>query len=296
MHKIAIRLSTVALCLSIVAASTGISAAQSRAAQLISMWNCETTGVNGQVFGEQDSVEPLGSHWLHGTARPQPGTAPAPGQPAEYDYYVGPDETGSGSVYIQVNPLEGKGTFFVGTSPASPNGLSGSQWSVNFPVAGGAYEFNETATQFTITYANLMQVCNKSAARLPSLPQPTLSCDTMRTADISSGSGYPTALSIRRLGNNWWQGVGTNSAHQVVYEYNIFTVSGEWVAVAINAFTDSYFIATSYASPNLGNTTWTVVYPRLEDGFTFANVVFKDALPQAFDLIFADGEQRCTPL
>lgn len=275
---------------------------------LLSAWSCETTSevplfttgsaANASPIAlpnplpEQDTMERIGL-WLHGTARPS-GANEVP----FYDYYLGYDAANKRSVYIEIDPLEGK--YFVGTSATRFDirhfsSLNRSTWTIDYPSSQGAYSFDETRTQFTIGFTNLTQVCTREAF-VPAAAEPgvSLTCTTQTTGDLPSG-GASNTVTITRMRSHqpWWQGVGRDSSGNVIYEYNIFTIRGEWIAVAVNATTGAYFIATSYKAPNVGDTTWTVVYPALEDGFSFAHVAFSGSTPTAFQLVFADGIQSC---
>lgn len=257
---------------------------------LISTWSCETTQANGVQEHAVDTIEQMG-HWLHGTERPADPGAREP----FYDYYLG--YVGGQWVYIQVFPSHG--SYFVGTSNAGPHGLDGSHWNVVFPSAGGSYSFRETPTQLTITFANLTQVCTRSDVPAPAPPAPTLACQTWTTGDaLRQTAPVDSYLSIVPLGAHWWQGVATDapSNGRVVYEYNVFNAGLERIAIAVNGANGSYEVATSRLAPTLNDTVWTVIYPRLEHGFTFRDVTPDNALPRSFTLVFADGYQRCSAL
>jgi hypothetical protein len=293
MRKNVITLATIiALGISIASEGTaGVAAAPAAgAAQLQSTWSCETTQANGTIERESDTIELIGK-WLHGTARRADGTR---GQPF-YDYYLG--YVHSQWVYIQIDPSSGT-PFFVGTSHAGPRALNGSHWSIVYPAGGGNYTVTETAQRFTIAYADLTQVCNKTSPAVPGPPVPTLKCDIRRTGQSPpTGQTAPTEeyLSLSPLEPNWWQGVAVDSPSggHVIYEYNIFTIHSERISIEINAATGSYTIATSRPARSLNNTTWTVVYPTVENGFTFRDVSPEGALPQQFTTVFADGYQTC---
>lgn len=303
----------------IVAASVGLltSGAQSAPAipgptggEWLSSWNCETTSETPlyapmpsattaaaptplpNPLPERDTMERLGL-WVHGIARPT-GSDPVP----FYDYYIGYDRARQRSIYIEIDPFEGK--YFVGTSPVrfddhAFRSINHSTWSIEYPSPQGSYTFDETRTQFSIGFTNLTRVCTRAPEQAAeATPGLQMACSTQTTSNVLDG-GVANTLTIARMQSNeaWWQGVGKDAAGNVIYEYNIFTVAGQWVAVAVNATTGAYFIAQSWKSPNVGDTTWTIVYPTLMDGFSFAHVAFHGTLPTAFDLIFADGIQHC---
>jgi hypothetical protein len=261
----------------------------SEAPQMQGTWSCETTKPNGDKVEEEDTIEYIGlssGKWLHGIARPI-GAADQP----YYDYYLA--HVHSQWVYIQINP--GKGTYFVGTSSAPK--LNGSHWNVEYPTGGGDYTFTESPQQFTISYANLTQVCNrKDPNGVPPRPTPSLKCTVFRTGQNDPIYEY---LSVTKSANNSWQGVAMDSPSggHVIYEYNIFAIPPQWVSVEINVTTGSYAIAMSHASPDLNNTIWVVDYPTVESGFTFRDVAYdKDALPKNFTLVFKDGYETCAPM
>jgi hypothetical protein len=113
-------------------------------------------------------------------------------------------------------------------------------------------------------------------------------------AKYKNGQGY------------WWQGVATepnpdptSGQKKVIYEYNIFLSHGERVAIEVNDITGAYIIATTQ-SRNWNDSVWTVVYPTLENGFTFTHISQDQEFPQGdllkgFELLFKDGYQICGP-
>jgi hypothetical protein len=263
---------------------------------LLGPWDCETTMANGSHYRQTDSIESIGQ-WLHGTARPQPGY-----QQPYYDYYITHEP--SGWVYIQIDPFHSDpsktdpeaGTYFVGTSK------DGAGWNIVYPAGQGSYTFTNSANQFKIAYGDLTEVCNRSNASVAKPPVLTLKCDTSQTGQNASAENY---LTVSRVDpswwkgvKSWWQGAGIDSptGGNASYEYNFFPISGQWVSVAINGSTGDYFIARSYKSRTLNNTTWTVIYPSVAPGFTFEDVYPENALPQGFSIVFSDGYQTCCPV
>ncbi len=263
------------------AANAGTHASQ--AAQLASSWSCEITQANGARYLEHDMVNSIGK-WVHGTARSFDGSA----RPF-YDYYLG--YVNSQWTYIQIDPADG--SYFIGTSAAAPNALDGSHWNIVYPAGGGQYTVHSSAQQFSIRYADLTQVCNKTSEEVTPPPAPTMQCKTWRTGQSDPLNSY---LSVAALGPNWWQGVAMDSpaGGNVIYEYNIFSVDAQRISIEINAGTGAYAVATSHSLPTLDSTVWTVVYPTVENGFTFKDVSPKTGPPQSFTVIFADGHQTCT--
>ncbi|HTU68948.1 MAG TPA: hypothetical protein VMF11_01390 [Candidatus Baltobacteraceae bacterium] len=277
-------------------------------------WDCETTQPNPapnlpRDLHETDHIEYIGK-WLHGTARSSTAGSPDP----YYDYYLA--HLGSRWVYIQVSVDPANPSlmnYFVGTSHDAQ--LRSSHWRIVYPAETGEYQVAEvlgqsTVRQFSIKYADLTQVCANSGSYLPPAPAATLKCTTTRLEPGDAGAAsFPSYLSITKMAADitanakvptyWWQGVATNSPSggRIIYEYNIFSIQGRFYSIEINGDTGSYAIAESTAAQDLANTSWTVVYPQLENGFTFGSVTYgADALPQAFDLYFADGYQHCGPL
>jgi len=265
--------------------------------QLLATWNCDTTMASGVHYRETDSIEQIGQ-WLHGTARP---SANSSSQSPYYDYYIG--HVNYQWIYIQINPAQG--TYFVGTSN------DGIQWSIVFPAGEGHYKFTISATQFTIAYRDLTQVCNKSlaptgapAASTSVAPPPadTLKCDTWETGQSVAAENYITISKLDAArwkgAKSWWQGAGMDSPSggSLTYEYNFFQLGGQWISVAVNGSSGDYFIAKSYTSQNLNNTTWTVIYPSVKPGFTFEDVSPENTLPQTFSIVFSDGYQTCCPV
>lgn len=253
---------------------------------LLGTLTCQTTRANGAPFAERDTIESIG-RWLHGTARPL-----APGQREPfYDYYLRYDRAARLWIYIQVDPAHG--TYFVGTSPGAAHGaLDGSMWSIVYPAEPAHYTFRESTQGFQIAYHNLTQVCTKESSALPAMPTPTLSCATYK-ADGTAAP--PERLSIAQPDGSlpWWQGVGTDTSGRVVYEYNIFNAGLQRISILVNGVTGAYTIATSRLQRDLNDTSWTVVYPQPENGFTFTNVTYQGSIPTSFTLNFSDGYQRC---
>jgi len=270
-----------------------------QAEQLVGTWDCETTKANGEHYRETDTIESIGL-WLHGTARPP---AQSTSREPYYDYYIG--HTSPQWTYIQIDPFEidpakpgrSQGNYLVGTS------ADGLDWSIAFPAAGGHYTFAGFQDRFNITFTDLSEVCNRMTTPPPRTSPPALrlKCDSSQTGEAPSAENY---VSISRVDpawwtgeKSWWQGAGTLSrtAPDVSYEYNFFPISGQWVSVAINGSTGDYLIAKSYTSRTLDNTTWTVIYPSARPGFTFEDVFPRNAVPQNFSIVFADGYQTCCP-
>lgn len=70
------------------------------------------------------------------------------------------------------------------------------------------------------------------------------------------------------------------------------------MSILVNPTTGSYAIAVGSPSKDLNDSVWMVVYPRVQSGFTFRNVVYssepgKEKLPSALWLVFKDGYQKC---
>ncbi len=283
MRKNVVSLITViALMLAAGSPGTRASAATPQGAQRT--WHCLTTPANGGTFEEQDTWEYSG-RWVHGTARPVNG-ANSP----NYDYYLG--QVGSERIYIEIDPRSG--VFFVGVS--HDRSLNGSHWNIVFPSEQGSYTFTLSRNQFRIKYADLTQSCDETTPTVAAPPTPTLRCTTY--GSDGSPIGADEYLSITRMPGYWWQGVALDqpAGGRVIYEYNIFIIGSERVSVEVNEVTGAYAIATSH-SPTLNDSVWTVVYPGVENGFTFKNVSpALGVLPQAFTLVFADGYQQCAPL
>ncbi|HUA08137.1 MAG TPA: hypothetical protein VMA98_02615 [Candidatus Acidoferrales bacterium] len=291
-------------------------------------FNCETSMQSGlgavggklrSVFYERDTIVPMGNGWFHGMARPTPSpsaSTPAPkptDEPAAYyDYYIyfpnPAQKDGTRQyVYIQVAPSTNKseGSFFVGTSPGGSGGMNGSWWSVVYPLSGESYHYTEyrpspgaPVQQFTITYKDLTQVCTRTALALPPQPTPQLACSTTILSDVPTQSfdSYMSITPIRTA--NWWQGLVTDSrapGGKILYGFDIFTIGTRRFAVVINVARGTYAIATSHLQQDLRDTGWTIVYPKLEAGFTFNDVVYPEGgkLPVAFKIVFKDGFQQC---
>ncbi|HEY9086335.1 MAG TPA: hypothetical protein VIN40_10445 [Candidatus Tyrphobacter sp.] len=289
-----------AIALVLCAESPGTAANGTARQAIVRTWLCTTTSANvapasatpapnatpesGGPVGERDTWERIG-RWTHGTARPLNGVPPGP----DYDYYLG--RVGSEQIYIQIDPANG--TYFVGSS--RDRALNGSHWKIVFPYGEGRYTFSGSRHGFAIVYADLTQACNEGPTSIVSPPTAELQCDTYSTGDTIPHREY---LSIAQLAPNWWQGVALDRpmGGRVVYEYNIFTIGSERVSVEVNALEGTYAIATSHA-PALSDSVWTVVYPNVENGFRFTNVVYSTAgTLQSFTLVFRDGYQNCYPL
>jgi hypothetical protein len=270
-------------------AAAGAVSRRAQAKQLLGTLQCQTTRANRSWFSETDTIDSIG-RWLHGTARPIDAQHAKP----FYDYYLAYVRKAHSWIYIQIDPVDG--TYFVGTSPGGPHGsLNNSVWRIVFPAEQNGYTFTESAQRFQIAYSDLTQVCTMVSTATPALPAPTLRCDTYK----ADGSSVPVEyLSISEPAGNvpWWQGIATDAGGRVVYEYNIFTIRLQRISVLINGVTGSYAIATSRLAPNLNDTSWTVVYPTVEDGFTFSDVRPLNALPQRMTINFKDGYQRCVPI
>jgi hypothetical protein len=266
-------------------------------AQLAGPWDCETTMASGVHFKQSDTIEAIGQ-WVHGTARPADGGAQAP----FYDFYIG--HVNSQWVYIQIDPFHidpsksdrAQGSYFVGTSK------DGANWSIVYPAGEGHYTFAGSPNQFTIGYSDLTQVCNRSSIAMAKPPALRLKCDTWQTGQSAAAENYVTVSKVDPAWwtgvKSWWQGTGTDgpSDGNASYEYNFFPIGGQWVSVAINGSTGDYFIARSYQSRTLNNTTWTIIYPSFEPGFTFEDVAPENAVPQRFSIVFSDGYQTCCPV
>lgn len=302
-------------------------------------WNCETTQVawhapnNAQsnwTLRETDTIEALGTIWNHGTARPPGAPVPMYVAPSDanqsstvpfYDYYIGYSKTGQVYIQIGVNPTDSSMTYFVGTSSAPLGQLNGSQWNIVYPVGQDrGYQFSATFTesqgQFTISYPDLTQVCTQKRPILSPAPPAALATESLSTTCRvwKTGATNPTTEDLRittmakdRNGRGyWWQGVATEPSpdptsgqRRVIYEFNIFLSHGERVAVEINDVTGAYIIATTQ-SQNWNDSVWTVVYPKLENGFTFTHISSDQAFPlgdlsKGFELLFKDGYQICEP-
>jgi len=297
--QVAALVATIALTFNAVSAGAAVmsSAPPPALAQLVGPWDCETTMASGAHFKQSETIEAIGQ-WVHGSARP---AADGSLQPF-YDFYIG--YVNSQWVYIQIDPFHidpsksnpSQGTYFVGASK------DGANWSIVYPGGEGHYTFAGSANQFTIGYADLTQVCNRSSTALEKPQVLTLKCDTWETGQTASAENYLTVSKVDPSWwtgvKSWWQGAGTDtlSGGNKSYEYNFFPIGGQWVSVAINGSTGDYFIARSYQSRTLNNTTWTVIYPSFEPGFTFEDVMPENAVPQRFSLVFTDGYQTCCPV
>jgi len=269
------------------------------AARLVATWDCETTKADGVHYNEIDTIEAIGTEWLHGTARPP---AQSTSREPYYDFYIGVGHEGvSKWKYIQIDPLHinpatparAQGTYFVGTS------TDGIKWSVDFPSGEADYTFVPSDNRFTIAHSDLKQVCNKAAPlSVQSGPPANLKCDTSQTGESAL---VHTFVTISRVSpawwtgeKAWWQGAGTDSQSggHLIYEYNFFPIGTQWVSVAVNGTTGDYLIAKSYSKRTLDGTTWTVIYPSARPGFTF-----QDLAPSLdhFNIVFFDGYQSCCP-
>jgi hypothetical protein len=287
--------------------------AQSVPARLARNYSCTTTQANNrgllpQVYLENDTIEFIGQNWQHGTARLADGSGKT-----SYDYYLG--YVDNKWVYIQIDPLipESQG-YFVGMSPGGPGPqgtLNGSTWRVVSPAGEGTYNFTESASGgvvqwFRIAFADLNQFCvlAPAGAEVPPAATPATSqtpmadlvgkwkCLTTKTGQDGSGTDLED-LTVSQLGANWWQGRATTMDGKVVYEYNLFSTHTQRVLIQVNAFAGSYEIATSFLTPTLQHSTWTVIFPTVENGFTF-EAVPPAPLNQEFRVVFADGTQTCT--
>jgi hypothetical protein len=288
-HKNMTRLlSLVTLCILIASSQTIGRGATPRSQEndLLGTLTCQTTRANGAPFAEHDTIESIG-RWLHGTARPLDQGQREP----YYDYYLRYDRAARLWIYIQLDPSHG--TYFVGTSPGGAHrSLNGSTWSIVFPAEPAQYRFTESPQGFEIAYHDLTQVCTKESAALPAMLAPTLDCTTYK----ADGTAAPEErLSIAQPEGRlpWWQGVATDSSGRVIYEYNIFTAGLQRVSILINAATGTYSIATSRLQRDLNDTSWTVIYPQPENGFTFTGVTYQGTVPTSFTINFSDGYQRC---
>jgi hypothetical protein len=315
------------VCLAFPGAAGGDASQQPEAGPPIQgTWSCETTQANAPsnaqetwTLRETDTIEALSTIWNHGTARP-PG-APVPmyvapsdaNQPATapfYDYYLGYSKNGQVYIQIGVNPTDTSMTYFVGTSSAARGQLNGSQWNIVYPIG------EERGYKFSATFPDLTQVCTQKRPTLPPPPpSPSASESFSTTCRVwRTGESDPTTEDLRittmakyKNGQGyWWQGVATepnpdptSGQKKVIYEYNIFLSHGERVAIEVNDITGAYIIATTQ-SRNWNDSVWTVVYPTLENGFTFTHISQDQEFPQGdllkgFELLFKDGYQICGP-
>jgi len=302
-------------------------------------WNCETTQANALEASsaqemwplhETDTIESLSSIWNHGTARP-PGTpvpmyvAPSdPSQPTTapfYDYYLGYSRNGQVYIQIGINPIDSSMTYFVGTSSAPRGQLNGSKWNIVYPVGDErGYTFGATFTatqgQFTISYPDLTEVCTQNRSTSSPVTPVMMGSESLNTTCQvwKTGMGDPTTENLRittmaKYTNGqgyWWQGVATEpnpdpvtGQKKVIYEYNIFWSHGQRIAIEINDVTGALSIATTQ-SREWNDSVWTVVYPRLENGFTFTRIASDEAFPlgdlsKGFEIVFKDGYQLCGP-
>jgi hypothetical protein len=270
---------------------------------LIGTWDCQTTQPSQPQdwhLQEQDKIEMIGT-WQHGTARPKDD---ANASDPNYDYYfaklnattwvyiqVGvsqPDSQPSGGAKPRSTPTPLPMTYFVGTSK------DGRTWKIVYPVDGGSYTYTPSSTgiphEFTIKRADLTQVCDRAGDYVPAISTPNMTCDN--TVGNAKTTQY---LTVSKLGTYWWQGVATSqSSRNIIYEYNIISIEGQFISIETNAVTGAYAIAVSNQSQDLNNTNWTEVYPEVKNAFTFRNVSYdKDHLPTAFTVVFADGYQSC---
>lgn len=307
---------------------------------ILGIWNCETTqsialevpkGTQGNwPLRETDFIEALSTIWNHGTARPlgvpmQMYVVPSDASHATatpfYDYYLG--YANNQQVYIQVgvNPTDGSMSYFVGTSSAPQGQLNGSQWNIIYPVGEEkGYKFTASLTesqeQFTISYPDLTHVCTQERGTLPpTSPSPSLSesfdstCRVWKTAesDPTTEDLRITTMAKDKNGRSyWWQGVATEPSpdpatgqKRTIYQYNIFWTREQGVAIAINDLTGAYSIATTN-SQSWNDSVWTVVYPKLENGFTLTQISPTQESPQGdlskgFEMLFKDGYQICEP-
>lgn len=280
---------------------------------------------------ETDTIEALSTIWNHGTARPPGAPVPMYVVPSDanhptttpfYDYYLG--YVNNEQVYIQVgvNPTDGSMTYFVGTSSAPQGQLNGSQWKIVYPVGEEkGYKFTATFTesqeQFTISYPDLTQVCTQKRATLPptspSPPSPSESldstCQVWKTAESDPTTEDLKITTMAKYKNGqsyWWQGVATEPSpdpttgqKKAIYEYNIFWAREQGTAIEINDLTGAYSIATTH-SQSWNDSVWTVVYPKLENGFTLTHISSTQKSPQGdlskgFEMLFKDGYQICEP-
>lgn len=266
-----------------------------------------TAGANHGWFAEQDTIARIGAGsygwWYHGTARPEPGdTSPF------YDYYLG--YVKGRWIYVQIDPFHG--SYFVATPAGDRTGIGSliGSWQIMFPAEQGTYVYSQRPNSFTIRYPDLTQVCTKLSSATPPPPLPSMHCVVHKT----DGSGAPDELlSIATIAPPatpspaaqapplypWWQGVaryGTDIADPgpTVYEYNMFVIHSQRIAVIINGSNGSYAIATSRLAFNLDDTSWTVVYPEVRNGFTFTNVAPERGLPTSLTINFHDGYQACS--
>lgn len=283
------------------------------------------------------TIEALSPIWNHGMARP-PGSPVsmyvAPSDPTQsaavpfYDYYLGYGMNGQVYVQMGINPADSSMTYFVATSSAPSGQLNGSQWNIVYPVGQDkGYKFGATFTttqgQFTISYPDLTQVCTQNLSPTNThvigteraLPATSASESLNTTCQVyKTGASYPTTENLRvttmaKYTNGqayWWQGVGTEpnpdpatSQPKVIYEFNIFWSHEDRVAIELNDVTGALSIATT-KSRNWNDSVWTVVYPKLENGFTFTRITSDPAFPlgdltKGFELLFKDGYQLCGP-
>ncbi|MFZ0573554.1 MAG: hypothetical protein WA304_06175 [Candidatus Cybelea sp.] len=261
------------------------------ARMLVGSWSCRTTQAGGLIQPEEDRIERIGNgSWLHGTSRPLEGRS----EPV-YDFYVGYE--GSHWVYIQIYPSAN--FYFVGISDGSS--LTPSSWQIAYPVRLAGYRFQLTADSFTIRYPDLTQFCQREPTPSPSAsppPKSTMLCSIYYWGH--SGALQATEeLTVSQPGAGWWQGVAsTKNPDRVVYAYNLFDLPGKRMSILVNPTTGSYAIAVGSPSKDLNDSVWMVVYPRVQSGFTFRNVVYssepgKEKLPSALWLVFKDGYQKC---
>lgn len=266
---------------------------------LVGTWNCTTTQANRKYFDETDTIAPVGSgqYWVHGTARPRS----APGEPF-YDYYIG--RVNGTWLYIQIDPSHR--TYFVGTS------RDGRKWSITFPAEEGTYTYapfhGATGRAFKISYPSLTQVCTWQSPAPPAFSVQGLHCQA-HMADGSVAADEDLSLSqiatpappaappgvVPEPRYPWWQGIATDGGGRSIYEYNFFVVHSQRISVLINGMNGAYAIATSRLAPTLNGTSWVVVYPKVEDGFTFTDVEPLNDVPRSFTINFKDGYESCAP-
>ncbi len=275
-------------------------------------YSCTTTAANEgagttQSLHETDVFEHFG-RWYHAVARPDPGQS----EPF-YDYYIGYVGKPPVWTYIQVSPQN----TFVATAPSLT-----SEWHIQFPAGEDNWrvtgDFANPAPYvkwMRISHPDLTQECN--ATPLPAatppwsivLPAPDVTGSwTCKTA-LTGEDANPEYLSITQMMRlampatklpvqNWWQGRATTTpgggSSSTIYEFNLFYTPAQRVMVEVDA-SGSYTIATSALtlSPSIFPSTWTVIYPMVENGYTFEPVP-QSELGNWFELIFADGYQDCT--
>jgi hypothetical protein len=296
----------------IVSTGLGATARQARSPEqelgyLLGSWNCLTTRADRSYFYETDTVVPVGSGrlvWVHGMARPNPnGEEPASEYSRPfYDYYVG--YVDGQWKYIQISPSTQ--TYFVGTSRDLRT------WHIDFPAEQAGYQYRGLSRdQFRIVYPNLTQVCTRQSPAVVPQPEPKLVCYTHRADGATVGDQVlsigiiatpkPTSGGTRGAQPAtypWWRGVAMRGSLEapgaIIYEYNMFVVHDQRIAVIINGSNGKYAIASSPLAESLNDTSWTVVYPKVENGFTFTQVFPDPGIPTSFTINFQDGYQTCS--